>query len=338
MVSVKLIIISAVSLFLVCQVNSREFKADFHDVDLFQATKIDHYNIRNSLEIQRINNLLVDRTKSTDPKENFDILLDELIKDSRNNVRPSNKSSQVKRMILALSTLDRENECTYYGYTVLSDVYYALGSPINSITRDENLRRIDKILQHYIRKHVENCETVYLSKFHEISKGLDLTQIEHLNTVVAKSIEDLTGENSVYRRSSYPETLYNLATGGLLSSFEMKPEHIYADLTVLAKDDPDKKYLRRIEDERAGFPKFKEDKIESLFRKYIAKPCNYFRQKFGPDVFEPVTFDSIFQQRMEPERVDFYEAWVKYRLCDLNGNSISAFDDLMRYLYRNFQE
>lgn len=337
MLGVKRITIIVGTLFLACQVNSSEFKADFHDVDVFQATKVNYYNIMGSSVIEQINNLLVDRTKSTDPKDNFDILLDELIKDQKNNVGPSNKSTQVKRLILALSTLDGKNECGYYGYTIIRNLYFALGSPMRSITRDENLRRVDKILQYYIREHVENCEPVYLSKFHEISGGLDSTIIEHLNTIVAKSIQDLTGENSYYRRSSYPGTLYNLATEGLLVAFEMKPEHIYDALTVLAKDDPDEKYLRRIEDERTGHPKFVKDKIESLFKEYIAKPCNYFRQKFGPDVFMPAAFDNIFKQRMKPERVDFYEAWVKYRLCHLKGNSISAFDDLLRYLYQDFK-
>lgn len=62
-------------------------------------------------EIQRLNNFPIERTDSTDRKANLGIVHGELIKDLKNGVPYDAKSSQAKRLLLSLTTLEGQHEC-----------------------------------------------------------------------------------------------------------------------------------------------------------------------------------------------------------------------------------
>lgn len=93
----------------------RVYGDDFRSLDAFRASKMDAYNLgmRQMLEMEthgghiirvyehesqvdKLNNLLVDRTASADPETNFNIILEELIKYYKNGGRFDSKEAQVK--------------------------------------------------------------------------------------------------------------------------------------------------------------------------------------------------------------------------------------------------
>lgn len=89
------------------------------------------------------------------------------------------------------------------------------------------------------------------------------------------------------------------------------------DLAESELEDP----FKLIENERTGRIEVGEKNLQRVFNEMVAKPCKYFKDLFGPDVVEPVLFDSMFGHQVESNKVKFYEALVKYRLCYLNGSA-----------------
>lgn len=314
-------------IFLVNQVILEEFKTD-----LFKAGHINGYNLIE--ETRQVNNLLVDSTESTEPDVNLDILVDELILDYKNDKTPNDKSNQVKRLFLSLRNLKDENECNYFSYKILSNSYAALGRSIISVNQKDNLRRIDRILLNYIKKHVENCGRVYEEKFDELSKYSDKIQTDRLNVLVSRTLKHITSIPYYNKNKGYADTLRNLVIDGSYLMSDMKPEHVYNALTVLAEDDPDVKSLLPYEDERTGKMKIRRDGVENLFREYVEKPCNYFKQRFGPDIFIPLEFDKFFDRNIKIDREDFYEAWVKYSLCTPRARLMGLLRKLQDYMTR----
>lgn len=291
------------------------YSYDFKGNDVFQIVEMNTYDPSWNKRMQNLNDFLVDRTDSTDPNENFDITLEELILNYKNAVGPS-KAIEAKRLFLALSTLNEENECSYYGFLVLDNNLRSMDPSIRSVIRNENLRRIEKILVHFINRHINNCREVYFKRFDEISKNLDPIKMERLNFLLEKPIKHLVSdERQTNQDKTYVERLFDVTTDSVSSQFEVASSHVYDTMIELVKGDADERFVRKVENERTGVPCIRNDKLYKLFQKYIAEPCAYYRQQLGPDVFEPALFDGMFDRYVEADRVDFYESWCKYRFC-----------------------
>lgn len=310
-----LLVFLVVSICLISQVSLEEFETDFSAADVFHVARVNTLEI-SFVELLNINDLLTARTKSTDPVENLDILLGELkLEDGGSHIKDK-KSNLAKRMFVALTTLKGENLCNYYGYKILSNLHSVLGHNIRSLKQEDNLGRVEKILLHYIREHVKNCRRSYVDKFDQLSLNQDQTQTDRLKVLTGSSLEFLKSRPLYNKNNGDLNTLYNVVANGLAGEFDMEPGKIYEALIDLAKKDPDVKYLRPVEDEDDGVKKIHTMKVEKLFKEYVTKPCEYFRQRFGPDVFQPAEFDMLFDKEIKIDRADFFEAWVRYKLCN----------------------
>lgn len=247
-------------------------------------------------EIEKLSNRLSDRVKSDEPSENLDFIIEELILDQKNKVPLDSKPIQAKRLVASLHFVKDENECNYFGYKILSNNFDAIRPNLNG----DNLRRIDKILVKYLNEHVKNCKQVYFTKFDSISKSLNREFLKRLDVVFRKSIERIKSERN--GAANYAESLYK-AMHKIHQALDFKPVDIYEALIEMTKlEGKDLKGLKR-------------KNIEELFDEYIVKPCEYLRDQFGRDVFEPFIFDSKFYDQIESDRADFYETLFKYEMC-----------------------
>lgn len=326
-----------VSYLLVKTVYLEEYAKNFRDIDLFQAINVNPYILASRFmldygrkrylpvyeeksEIGRLNDFLVDRTNSTDVAANLDILLEELIRDYKKNDPNISGSIEAKRLILALSTLKGDNKCNYYGCRIISNNYIAIDPDTDSIIANTNLRRIDKIFAYYIRDRMDNCRQVYFRKFDEIFKNANRDLIRRVDMFLGKAIEIFKSNHPQFSGENYAEGLFKVLTYKISSLFEINSSYLANAIELSAKHDPNVKFLRPVEDERVGGPRLDRDKFDPLFHKYVTEPCSYFRRTFGPDVFEPMMFDSDFDRRVEYGRADFYEYWYKYKLCHRSFN------------------
>lgn len=312
-------------LFLVDQINLSRVGRDFQDVDVFEVLQIRPRVLPLSVdyvkkyELDKLNNFLIDKTDSVDAQENLDIILEQLILDYKNKVAFNNDAVKIKRLMLALMTIKGQDDECIYGHKILKTVLNATNSRYRLLEKGGAMKRIDKIVKFCIDGHTNHCTPTYLKNFDTISKELDGLMVERVNLLLRDTIRLLTsGELRKIEGDNYKEKLQFITEHKIGILLEITSESIYNTMQELAKDDPDKKFLNIAENERTGDFGIIKNKFGKLFDKYVAQPCNYFREQLLQDVFAPVTFDNIFT-RIETNRVDFYEAWLKFDLCYFGG-------------------
>lgn len=293
------------------------FDKSFKNRDVFQSIEINTYELLRSSKIRKLNDFLVDRSDSPDPHVNLDIILEELLKDYKNLVYSNSKTIEAKRLILSLKTINEENECSFGSLLILKNNLDALGTSIRSIITNSGLRRIDKILAYYINKHVNKCREVYFTNLdYFLYNDLSSNKLKSVDLLVKTRMVELTSdENPDNKDKTYVERLYHAVTTGISSTFALRTEDIYSAMEGLIKGDLDEKFFRVVENEKTGSHSITEDKFKRLFYKYVVEPCNYYRLQLGPNIFEPALFDSRFDHQIRTDRVDYYEFWLKYRLC-----------------------
>lgn len=339
--------VSIIFLVHLCLLVSRISLADngLSSIDVFEAFKIDVNYLRfmhvdeGRTEFGKINDLLVERTKSEDPDTNLDIVLEQLLLDYKNKLPTNSRPVQAKRLILSLTTLNKENECSQYGCLIISKNLDAMQTKVSSIKNGDKMRRIDEILAHYIKRHVDNCKRVYLKNFDLISTSLDKEEVKRVDKLLDNAIGSLTSdENFKNKDTNYVERLYFLASKEAIQTNGLEPSYIHDSMKDSAKADPNNEFSQLLGDGQRGLLRVRSEKLfDKLYNEYIVKPCEYFRQKLGPNVFKPISFDIKFDQhQIQYNRVDFYEAWLKYQLCHLDGSSRKAFERYVEYLEDNF--
>lgn len=73
-------------------------------------------------------------------------------------------------------------------------------------------------------------------------------------------------------------------------------------------DDPDARFVERVEDEMIGAKVLKRNKFLRLLDDYLLKPCRYFNDRLGPEVFEPLLFDAEVYHELRGDKAEFYKA------------------------------
>lgn len=233
----------------------------------------------------------------------------------------SDVSNEAKRLFAALSTLEGDNLCNYYRYKTISKNFDAIKTDhLDRVRETSRESRIDKVLDHFIDKHVRDCKQTYFRKFDEMSRYLDGDLINRLNVLLGKAIENLTSDN--HSEKTYAEKLFDLATSSTAYKFELTPSYIYEAVKDSAKNELGDKSLELIGKGKVVSSGL-ERNLKNIFHYWVIKPCRYFRKRFGPTVFESFLFDSEFDKQTESDRVDFYEALVKYRFCYSKGSDES---------------
>lgn len=305
-------------------VRSEEFDKYYRAADLFDVLGIDAYTLGSRYSAVRegyvgpsatdkLNDYLTKCTISSDPDENLDLVLEQFTADLRAKSAPESRSNQSKRVLLALRTLVGANKCNYYSFRVLQQNARAIQVDAKSIIENKDLTRVGKILAHYINQHVKECRRVYFRKFDEITKKFDPKANQKLNAIFESTIEIATSDkypNNLGK--SQTERFYNAATYKFTGKFFTDLEGIYSALwEVIAKD----LKVTPHKNKNSGYPMIRWDVFNRIFNDYIREPCAYLRREYGPDVFEPIGFDSKYDGRVQEDRPDFYEAWLRYKLC-----------------------
>lgn len=312
----KIILISCTILLSALVEQTTLVRVTTNQIDLFKVSKISGFRLQESAEFDRLNEILTSQTDSDHPGTNLDIILDELILDYKNKVPFNRNSVEAKRLILSLRTLDGENGCNYHAYNVHSNCQLACIQSTWNI-EDDRLRRIDGIVNYYLERRIKNCKHVYFAKFDEISKNLDKNLVNYLDNLLSQVIDSAKADqNERGKAICEAQSLYNLATNKAHRVFMFTSEYIYNVLKDSARDDPDKEFVQPVADKQSGLMSVRSDKLYRLYNDYIVNPCNHFRELLGPNVFIPIMFDGKFaKHQVQSDRVDFYEAWLKYELC-----------------------
>lgn len=333
-----------ISCLLVVQINSvAKASVDLQKLDKYHALEVDAYDLKKlpwkgvqKSEIQKLNEFMIEKTDSADPDVNLDIVQKELDFQLKKKVPFGDLSIQAKRLILALRTLNGENECNEYGYLILRNNLDAIYSPTRAILRNEGARRIDKILAHYINRHVKNCREQYFKRFDQIYySSLDEVLLHRLDVFLDKAVKTITSdENERNAGKSYAQRLFDEAERGFLTSY-IKPSYMYNVMVESVKGHEEEKYMKKVENEKTGYPAINRKVFDRVFYETIAEPCKRLRALVGPDVFQPLLFDGFYHHQVQEERTDFYEALLKYELCKFDYSDSKMLQHVVNHVFVN---
>lgn len=341
------------------KVNSQMWlKRYIKDVDVFQATEIDTFELRHRIsrpaimvgtnpvppvtgksEMDKLNDLLVDSTDSVDPHKNLDIVLDSLNSDYKDKGPIDSPPIRAKRLFLALSTLAGEALCSYYGYVILSKNFHAIDTVRPSLIEEgRTSHRIDIVLRNFILEHSKNCRQTYFTKFDELSSNLNETMMRRINLSLSEAMKILASEqDSENKDMSAAEKLFDIATGKMQ---KLSSKYIFDAVIDSSKSDSVDGSLISSRDMKGLSKKEKESRLYQAFHKMLVKPCQYLIDRLGPEVFEPYLFDLKYAPPLQPaeSRIDFYEAFIKYKFCDLGDYTGIIARLFIEYGLKNYQD
>lgn len=240
-----------------------------------------------SLNFDAINQYLVENVRGDDV-DDVDLNMNQASKWLDQKRAAGKKNSLVKALeaFVSLMTIASPEKCDLEGYKILSTVND--GTKGNAIKRLTTIRRIDKLVRHYSIKHAQVCFAVYpeilAKKKAELSPGVEekLEKLKYYNRIA------LTYRNKVLSLPTDEEFTYSDVA---IESEMFKIFDLYYPIKSLAENDPDLKYLGKVEDQVKGTMVINEVKLRELFNKYVLEPCKEFDEKIGQFLSAPVDFD-----------------------------------------------
>lgn len=279
------------------------------DGDIYNVAEIEWLGLQG--EYQKLNEILVNRTKSQDPQVNFEIALEELIKDAK---AKNKRAADAKKLFLALGTL-KDVKCNSLSNIILRSNYNAGGFKRDLISTKKGKRRVDKIYIKVLEQHSKDCQGVYKSRVAGKLAGMDRKLVEYVTIFAEKPTERyLSDEFAPSPHSSLLERLHNIIFGWRAVNFSAKPQDVYNALKVASKGDLDAEYLSKIDDERGGSYEIDKEGFKILYERYITKPCEYYVEHMK-DVFEVAKFEMISFPIVVEGAEDMYKAWAEFELC-----------------------
>lgn len=307
---------------LVCMINTNlvlsRTDSDFSRFDIFQASNLNGYKYRD--DYRMMNDILIRGTESVEPKDNFDVLLDKLINHTKVPQRANlNVRPKAINLFLALTTINPENQCSPYSVGILTHNDNALNNRLRSVKPGYVLKRTEKIVAVFLKKHAQDCQILYIGRFNGKIADFDRNKLKQVEEFLDNAIKHYTTElqetlNPEFTKT-YAHRLYNIVDGNVNTNRAINPNYVYQNLKIVAKDDSEAEYLQPIENEMEGNYSLHPEKYAQLFRKYVSEPCSHYTKMLGPTVFDLINFDSLFYHNIQERMVDFYEAWVRYNLC-----------------------
>lgn len=294
-------------------------------------------------DLNKLNEFLVNNVNSEDPDENLKAVKEAFDKEyEESKVSGAFKTmddfkqfhfTRGKKLFLALGTVLGNSRCTEYSSHILDQLDRATKHQVRKQTQPgENLRRVEKILKHYIELHKNICQKVYSGKVRaKLETMQNKEAIERVNIATNLAINELTEDS---RSASRAQKLYNAISRNKLAS-QVKPEHVILAMNTLARGDPEEKFLRPANFKLIGKAGVRQNKYKELFSKYLIKPCTYYTRQLEREVFEPANFDLKTGIDFDEDLEQFYEVWLRHKLCksllDNNEHILArAFEQLVK--------
>lgn len=221
--------------------------------------------------------------------------------------------------------LNEENKCSRRSYAILvknDRATKGVAHKCPNVVGD--LRRIDWIVHQYSLKHAIECHLVYPDNFETKRQQVDQEMLKRVElftlNLILKKRKKVLFFFEQKKSTENPEEL--ISAGQTIKRVKGKDlaESIFNSVKYLAKDDENVKYLERVPNDKKTKMVVDEVNMKNLLNEYIIKPCQYYVEQFGPDIFVPLKFDIDMLEKKDRYRVDkdgdFLLGWQRYRLCN----------------------
>lgn len=275
------------------------------------------------------------RVPNDDPDMNIKEI-DKMIKTM--SPRESSLTLDDFRLLLTLLQLKSDNQCSKF----TRDIF--LTNSVKDIIRNasspgrisQSSRRLEKLLNHYSKKHAQDCHDKYLDVLNSKIKTMDKRKLAYLtfytDTILNEHYDVEEPGKTVENVDSF-ELYENFIKPKELAINEIKDGEIAFDVIRTL----DEVYNDQKDANPTSFTPTIEQKISreasNYHDHYLVEPCEDYVDELGPSVFEPVALDAEFFQDISRRPRQFYLAWARFSLC-----SIVVEDSIMSMKIRNIAE
>lgn len=270
----------------------------------------------------RLNLFLISSTASAEADLNFGLVHEKYKAESGRWFSSKSQSTddmKAMRLFLAMGNIKDENRCEPESYNILIQVDRATSDKSRRrLDPDGIARRIERILLDYVLKQIDQCHEAHLEQFKHISRTMDQDKVKIVDIFFGPSIERLASDQfQPNRDKSRVQRLYNMIAEKISSLSSRSPKRIMESLKALVSDDEYaicvSKYADSVDIRELLV---KDAEFRELYKNYLVRPCRYYTQKLGPEVFKVVYFEDKFQHSLDEKSLNFYESWTRFHLCN----------------------
>lgn len=285
----------------------------------FDASGIDGQQLED--EFNKLNEFLFARVKSSDPEQNFNLVLENYKSRSKSWFKKmSSDSMRARKLFLAMGQITDENRCTPRSYNILIQIDRAtFDRSCRRLDPEGVVRRVERILLDYVLKQQSQCHDAHLKQYRDKLASMDTEKVKKVEAFLEPYISSLISEKlKIDKSKSRIQKLYDIINEKSSSISSKNPMNVLESLKHLVKDDPSAKSILQVDDDTELKELMKKDtKIQKLHSQYLFEPCLYYLDQLGPEVFKVVYFENKFQQSLDERNPDFYESWTRYHLCNM---------------------
>lgn len=214
----------------------------------------------------KINQHLVENVASDNVEEN----MAELARWLASN--PGKKKlTKALENIIALNTIASREHCNGEDFKEIEANIRGTQGQANT---QAPVRRIDKLINHYILEYNRICYPLYATILREKKNKVHPTSVIMVNKIASDYI-DGRKLHVMMENSAGDEFCRNV------TEKDFRKYNVVDALLKLAAHDPENKYLKRMPDEKSGKMFVDTEKIMSLYGKYIYRPCLEFDKELG---------------------------------------------------------
>lgn len=224
-----------------------------------------------------------------------------------------------------LGEIDETNRCNRNSFAILwrNDQATEGRAHVRPSKLSQAPRRIDSLVHEVSLRHAIDCHLVYPQSYHKLRAQMNQTSLSGLENFLNAVVADWLRPRSLLgkRRTTFDpiELLKSVKSLGSRRIARVA----YDTIAVLSLDDPDRKFLDRVPDERRGAMVVEPSGVQLLVRRYLSEPCLDYLHQLGPDVFIPARYDARMLEPADRYRAEgsllteFITGWINYRLCEI---------------------
>lgn len=270
-----------------------------------------------ALNEQIINYYLLDHCNQPDLNSNLakakEFLIESVNKASTDLNEGLRKDWQV---FLSLEAIENNVElCNGKSIAILSANNRLVGNIYNKVNKSglNCLTRLESLVYQALLKHANQCQSVYPKKY-------DM-EVKKLNFSLINRAQEVTRDLAYGRKTSTVSWELLLYQGRWVHQALVRAAQLANDNRI--------GFASAYFDDSIGKSSIDMDKLHSLYQDYILIPCNYYVDKLGPDLFEPVIFDLKLKQS---ELITELETYQECKLIINEEYSKKLFENLIKFV------
>lgn len=258
-----------------------------------------------STSYKRISSYLTEHVRTDEIESNMKAAIAWLSENLKKDLPDNERLNDALKLFISLKETLNGKKCDQSGYKIL---FANLLATEQRGRRKRSEYRTDRIVYQFCLDHARNCNSKYPMNFNEIYSKMDPTMRQRVEFFLNdENLQDfLRGAKD---RSEYYRSL-------LMNQDRIEGKNgafmAYKTIKALSINDKDREYLTANPQTNDSARK---GKIKELFERYVLKPCEYFVDKLGPDIYEPSRFDAMFSHLVREVNWRYYNSWARFRIC-----------------------